>query len=391
MTEKLYDLDPRTVSFTARVTSCAEEGGRWAVELDRTAFFPEGGGQGADRGTLCGREVLDVQERDGRILHYLDGPVDPTAEAEGLVDWEVRFARMQIHTAEHMVSGTAHRLWGCENMGFHMTEREAVIDLDRELSREQLDTLQCRVNEAVWADLPVRILYPAAEELPGISFRQKKEIAGRVRLVEIPGVDVCACCAPHVERTGSVGAVLFTDEMRHRGGMRITMTAGRAALERILARERDARVLSRLFSAPGDGLVPAAESLLSELEDRKASLADRERRYAAARAASAPAGERTCLFEDAALSAPAMRQLAGAVLARGAAVAGVFAGEDGARRYVIASAGPDLRREAKAINNALRGRGGGGPEMIQGSCAASRQEIEAYFNVPAGKGEENER
>lgn len=381
MTEKIYYVNSNICDFSGQVLSCREEDGRWAVVLDRSAFFPEGGGQPGDRGLLGSAAVTDVRERDGEIVHLCTGPLEPGQTAAGHVDAQLRFARKQIHTAEHIVSGTAHREWGCQNVGFHMTEQSAVLDFDRELDPEQLRTLERLANQAVWADLPVNILYPTAGQLASIPFRQKKELSGQIRLVEIPGVDICACCAPHADRTGQIGLIRLRDSMRHRGGMRITMTAGRAAYEETLGEHLEAAELSRMFSAPRDRLVPAGERLLTEearLRERAAAL---EQRYIALLAPAVPVenGAAT-VFLPGEFSPAAARSLAEALAARGC-LAGVFAGEDGAGwRYVLAARGRDLRGEVRAMNAALRGRGGGSADMVQGSVSATREEIGRYFH-----------
>ena len=229
MTEKLFYADAHMRKFAARVLSCEERGGRFAVTLDRTAFFPEGGGQGGDTGALGGVRVTDTREEKGEIVHFCDAPLVPGTEVTGELDGETRFARMQIHSAEHLVSGHAHTLWGCENIGFHMDEHGATIDFDREIDAEQLLRLERLANEDVWKNLPINILWPTEEELAAMPFRQKKALAMPVRIVEVPGVDLCACCAPHVSFTGEIGLIRLKDRMRHRGGVRFTMLAGRAA------------------------------------------------------------------------------------------------------------------------------------------------------------------
>ena len=384
VTEKLYYIDSRECSFTGTVLSCRADKGRWAVVLDRSAFFPEGGGQPGDRGTLGSARVLDVHERDGEIIHFCDAPLEEGAAVKGMVDADLRFARKQIHSAEHIVSGTAHREWGCENVGFHMTESSAVIDFDRELDEEQLRTLERLANETVWADLPINILYPSAEELAAIPFRQKKELSGQIRLVEIPGVDVCACCAPHAERTGQIGLIRFLDAMRHRGGVRITMTAGRAAYEDAAGDFARAVSLSRLFSVPREDILRGAERLAAEAEARKEQAAALEQMYTALLArATEPKSGRIAEFLPGEFSSAAMRSLAGALLEK-CSLAGVFAGEDGAYRYVLSGReGDDLRPFGKTFNTALRGRGGGSARMLQGSVSASKEEIEAFFYAGA--------
>lgn len=377
MTEKLYYADPGRFSFDARVLECREGKGRWEIVLDRSAFFPEGGGQGGDAGTLGGVRVTDTHEREGTVVHWCDGPLSVGAVVKGCVDAALRFARMQVHSGEHIVSGTAHREWGCENVGFHMTENGAVIDFDRELDEEQLERLELLANEAVWRDLPIRTLFPSPEELSGLSFRQKKELSGEIRLVEIPGVDLCACCAPHVKSTGSVGQIRFTSAMRHRGGVRLTMTAGRAALSDARMLHANAEAVSRLFSAPREETAAAAERFAAQRNALEQRCAELEKKYTALRAASFPCGERDLLcFEDSAASSAALRDLAEALADKCSGIAGAFAGEGSRWRYVLASKTADLRAFGRDFNAALRGRGGGGPSMIQGSVNASRKEIE---------------
>ena len=377
MTEKLYYIDALQVSFEARVLSCVPVRDRWDVVLDRTAFFPEGGGQGGDSGTLGGAPVADTHERDGEVIHRCGAPLAVGETVEGRVDAELRLARMQIHSGEHIVSGTAHREWGCENVGFHMTEHGAVIDFDRELDASQLTALETMANEAVWQDLPVNVLWPTQEELASLAFRQKKELFGAVRLVEIPGVDLCACCAPHVPSTGRVGQIRITSAMRHRGGMRLTMVAGRAALEDARLLHANAEAVSRLFSSPREDIAAAAEKFAAQKAETEQRCAELERKYTAFRAASLPesAGDLLC-FEDPSLSAAALRDLAEALKEKCGGVAAVFAGEGENWRCVLASKGTDLRAYGKGFFAALRGRGGGSASMVQGSVNASREEIE---------------
>lgn len=379
MTEKLFYADAHMRKFTARVLSCEERGKLYAVTLDRTAFFPEGGGQGGDTGTLGGIQVTDTREENGEIVHFCASPLTIGAEVTGEIDWETRFARMQTHSAEHLVSGHAHSLWGCENIGFHMDEHGATIDFDRELDAEQLAQLERLANEAVWQNLPINILWPTEEELAALPFRQKKALAMPVRIVEVPGVDRCACCAPHVSFTGEIGLIRLKDRMRHRGGVRFTMLAGRTAYEDAALCAAETEALSRLFSAPQNALCAAAERVLGELEAEKYQRAAAERRYVEARlAALAPCEGNRLFFEDG-LSSAALRALAEGGKTRCTGVCAALCAEDGGYRYVMASESVDLRAAAKGINAVLSGRGGGAPGMIQGSLRASREQIEEYF------------
>ncbi len=380
MTKKIYYVNSHQREFDARVLACEEQAGLWEVVLDATCFFPGGGGQACDTGTLDGVPVREARERGEDVIHVCAAPLAPGTEVRGVLDWEARFSRMQLHSGEHVVSGIAHALWGCDNVGFHMAEDLVTLDFNAEPAPAQLEELERRANEAVWADLPVRTWFPAAEELAALPYRSKKELSGAVRLVEIEGIDRCACCAPHVAATGEIGLIRLTDSMRHRGGVRLTMRAGRAAWADAAEAGREAARLSALLSAPRDALAPAAERVLAERDEARLALARLRSESLAARAAAlVPTEGNLCFFEPEA-DAGALRALVNAAVDK-CAVCAAFAGRDGDWKYVIGSRRADLRARARELNAALRGRGGGSAEMLQGSAAASRAEIERYFGV----------
>ena len=165
MTEKLYYTDGSMREFTAAVVSCTEEDGRIAVELDRTAFFPEGGGQAPDTGRIGNAEVSDVREKNGRILHYVNRPLVVGTKHDCVLDWEKRLRRMQNHTGEHIVSGLVHKKYGYNNVGFHMGHDFVTVDFDGDLAFEQLSEIEAEANAAVADRHPVRCFFPTSEEL----------------------------------------------------------------------------------------------------------------------------------------------------------------------------------------------------------------------------------
>ena len=230
MTRKLYDENSHLSSFDAAVRSCVPVHDLWQIVLDQTAFFPEGGGQGADTGMLNAARVLDVQEMGGEIVHITDTPLTPGEMVHGKLDWEKRFRRMQEHSGEHIISGLVHKLYGYRNVGFHLGDETVTMDYDGELTREQLSELEWLANEAVWKNVPITAVYPPEDVLQTIEYRSKLELTENVRIVTIEGYDVCACCAPHVSHTGEIGAIKIIDSMRHRGGVRLTILCGVDAL-----------------------------------------------------------------------------------------------------------------------------------------------------------------
>ena len=379
MTEKLYYTDSHLFTFEAVVTDCREGKGGWLVELDRTAFFPEGGGQSADTGSIGPARVRDVHEKEGHILHYTDRPLTVGECYSGKLDAEQRHRRMQNHSGEHIVSGLIHGLYGLENVGFHMGEDCMSMDYSGELDGEQLEKIERLANEAVRANLPVRAWFPEEAELAHLPYRSKKELEGAVRLVSIPGIDLCACCAPHVSYTGEVGLVKILNSERHRGGVRLSVLCGMDALEECRRRQESAAAISALLSVPRDAVVAGAERLLAERDALKERLAALSMRLVESLAAEQRETEgNLCVFNPG-LDEIASRELVNRLMERCGGFAAVFTGSDEAGwRYVIGSRHLDLRANARALNAALQGRGGGRPEMIQGQAAASEAAIRTW-------------
>lgn len=379
MTEKLYYTDSHCRAFTARILDCREDEKGWEVLLDKTAFFPGGGGQEADGGSLAGVAVTGMREEGELVWHRCAAPLAVGSEVQGEINWPARFARMQFHSGEHILSGLAHNLFGCENVGFHMSEGFVTIDFDKELSAGELALLERRANETIWENQPFRCFFPDAETLAALPYRSKKALEGAVRIVEAGTVDRCACCAPHVHSSGEVGLIRIAESMRHRGGVRLTVLCGSAAYENAAAQAAEAAKLSALLSVPRNKLAAAVEQRLAELEKAKYELTALRRREMERMAeAVEPTDGNICLFLEEADS-DALRAFVN-LAAEKCRICAAFAGQEGAYRYIIASRHADLRAMSREINAAIGGRGGGSSEMIQGSASASRETIEAYFH-----------
>ena len=379
MTEKLFYADSHLFAFEAVVTDCREGKNGWLVELDRTAFFPEGGGQSADTGSIGPARVRDVHEKEGRILHETDRPLTVGECYSGKLDAEQRHRRMQNHSGEHIVSGLVHGLYGYENVGFHMGEECMSMDYSGELDAAQLEKIERLANEAVRANLPVRAWFPEEAELAQLSYRSKKELTGAVRLVSIPGIDLCACCAPHVSFTGEVGLVKILNAERHRGGMRLSVRCGLDALDDYRKRQESVAAISALLSAKRDEVEPAVERLLGDRDQLKERVATLSLRLVESLAAAQEETEgNLCVFNPG-LDEIASRELVNRLMERCGGFAAVFTGSDEEGwRYIVGSRNVDLRVNARALNAALQGRGGGRPEMIQGQAAASEAAIRTW-------------
>lgn len=380
MTERLYDHAPGQREFTARVLECVPDGAEWDVVLDRTAFFPGGGGQEADTGVLNGVPARGAGEREGKILHRTAAPLPVGGEITGRVDDEPRTLRMQQHSGEHIVSGIVARRFGWSNVGFHMGAEELTVDFSGPIPDEAVPEIQREANRIIREDVPVTVRYPSAEELKTLSYRSKLDLKENVRIVTVGDYDVCACCAPHVARTGEIGGVLLLSTQPFRGGTRLRMLAGRQAEERLLRRSAQTEEISRLLSVPAEETAAAVERLLREKELLHRTLGELRRRQLEARIeALSPAPGAVLLFAEEA-EREDMRRAVNLGVGKAGTVCAVFSGNDEkGYNYVIGASALDLRARSREINEALRGRGGGRPEMIEGSCRAGAAEIEAYF------------
>ncbi len=380
MTKKLYDFDGHLAKFEATVLSCEKTEKGWRATLDQTAFFPEGGGQKADTGSLGGANVFDVQIESGVIFHELDAPLTVGETVFGEIDYETRFRRMQNHSGEHIVSGLIHTLFGFENVGFHMGSECVTVDYSGELSEEQLARVEALANRAVWENREIRIEYPAPETLKTIPYRSKLDLKDDVRIVTIDGYDICACCAPHVSRTGEIGVIKLLEAIRYKGGTRLNMLCGFDALADYDEKYRVLRKISNRLSAKQNEAFEAVLRLEEEIAAQKNSLYFLKKSLIEAKiAAMEETAGSICLFEES-LEADSMRRLANEGAQRCGGICIVLSGSDQkGYSFIAASRNVPLREEAKKIAAALCGKGGGSDEMIQGRISASRKEIEAYF------------
>ena len=378
-TRKLYYEDCHLRRMTATVLSCEERDGKYRVILDATVFYPEGGGQAADTGTLGPVNVLDTREEGETVVHICDGPLAPGETVEGEIRWEERFARMQQHTGEHMVSGLIHQLFGWHNTGFHMSSQDITIDLDGVIPPEALPELEAEVNRRVWEDLEVRCFVPSPEELERTFYRTKRALPWPVRIVQVPGTDSCACCGVHCARTGEVSLVKLFSSIPFRGGSRLVMACGGRALQLLNEAYGQNKLVSQAFSAKIRETGEAARKMNVLLEERKFRIAQLERQLFAQTARSYGGRGDVLHFEEG-LAPASVRELADLIAEECGGTAAVFSGTDGdGYSFCLVTRSGDLRERTKAMTAALGGRGGGKPNFQQGSVKCARADIEAFF------------
>ena len=378
-TRKLYYEDSHLKTFTATVLSCVEGKKGFEIVLDATAFYPEGGGQDGDTGILGGVRVLDAKERETSVVHICEAPLEVGAVVEGAIDWEARFVRMQQHSGEHIVSGILNRRYGCHNVGFHMSSDIITIDFDCVIPKEDLPSIEAEANAAVWADLPVTCWYPSEEELPNVPYRTKRALPWPVRIVEIPGVDSCACCGTHVQRTGEIGLIRLFSAVKFRNGTRMEMACGKIALEVLNRAYEQNRLVSQAFSAKPEETGIAAQRMNETLESYKYRITGLEKRIFASVAESYAGKENAVHFEEG-LDNTAVRELADVLADKVTGFAAVFSGSDeSGYAFCLVTRSGDLRAFCREMTAALNGRGGGKPNFQQGRVNGTRAEIEAYF------------
>jgi len=386
MTEKLFYEDSHMITFLAVVEHCEKVGDYYEAVLDRTAFFPEGGGQYADTGVIDGIEVLDVHEKQGIIYHRMSSSLEVGRTVEGCIDWEERFSKMQQHSGEHIVSGLVHQTFGYDNVGFHMGRDAITMDFNGVLTKEQLKEIEKRANEAVVKNLDIQVIYPTKEELATINYRSKIEIEGQVRIVVIPGYDTCACCAPHVKKTGEIGIIKLIGVQNYKGGVRVSMLCGFRALADYQEKSESVKTISVMLSAKESELSKEVQRLKDELAVLKNRTLELQRNLLSYKIAELEENQDVVVLFEPELEGNAPRELVNMILAKGAGTAAVFVGnvKDG-YRYVIGSRTLDTRVYAKVLNGKFQGRGGGKPEMVQGSLYGSEMEIREEIISCSGK------
>lgn len=383
-TERFYYLQPKAKTLTARVRACEQTNNGWEILLDRTIFYPMGGGQPCDLGHIGQARVLDVQERGEEVVHLADAPVQVGQEAACTIDWARRFDLTQQHSGEHLVSGIIHARFGYDNVGFHMGSDVITIDFSGELTPQALAEVELAANEAVWADIPTKIWYPQPDELKTLTYRSKKELTGAVRLVQFGGIDLCACCGTHVERTGEIGLIKLLSAARFHAGSRVELLCGGRALRYLNAVFTQNREISALLSAKPLETADAARRLSSENERLKYHLTQTENALFSERAETLRGSGNVLMLQET-MQPDALRRLTDAVTQVCGGCCMVFAGEGENYKYAVGQKDGDLRQLVRELNAALDGRGGGKPEFAQGSVKADRTKIEAFYDSYFGK------
>lgn len=382
-TKKQYYEDVYRKECDSIVLECREcEKKGFQVILEETVFYPEGGGQPADRGTLNGIQVSDVKEQDDEILHFVPEPIKPGTKVHGVIDWERRFDHMQQHSGEHLVSGMLCSAFNCDNVGFHMGADVVTIDYNTEISWEDILKIEEKANRYIWENHPFVILWPTAEELATMEYRSKKELSGAVRITLWPGADTCACCGTHVAASAEIGIVKFLGVQKFRDGVRIELLSGRRAYEYLRMNMEQNQAIARDLSTREENTHTYFEKIQKELLEIKASFSELEEKYFHS-IASAYRNAGNVLYIGEEMNPDNIRRLCLMISEICGGRASVFCGTDhngGNYKYVISHQGQDIRDFIKTMNEELCGRGGGKDGFAQGSVKSTAEQIRSFFS-----------
>ena len=378
-TTRLYYENVYIKEFEGKVLDCREEKNGYRIILDKSAFYPEGGGQPSDKGFLNEVEVLEVHEKDEELLHYTKEPLEAGTVVTGRIDWARRFDLMQQHSGEHMVSGLINAAFGYDNVGFHMGSDLITIDFNGMITAEQMAEIEKKANEKIWENAEVEITYPSPEELKELPYRSKKELTGKVRIVRFPGADLCACCGTHVTRTGEIGMVKLLSVVKFREGVRMEMLCGKRVLDYLnMVNEQNHEVSVKLSAKPNQ-TGQAVQRLLDENFQLKGRVIRMEEELFASEAQKWQDCGDVLLFQEG-LEADGVRKLTDAVMQSCKGRCAVFSkNPDGTYKYAIGEENGDLRQFTKDMNVSLNGRGGGKPFFVQGSVQATEEQIREFF------------
>ena len=378
MTIKLYEEDAYLRVFSATVLDCQPgKNDTFLIVLDRTVFYPEGGGQPADTGILGGVQVLDVHEKGGIITHTCAAPLTVGTTVNGEINWARRYDHMQQHSGEHIVSGMICTRFGCDNVGFHLGSDVTTIDFNCEMTLEDALEIETAANRYIAENHAIEIFFPSAEELPNIPYRSKKELSGQVRLTRFPDADLCACCGTHVSASGQVGMVKFISCQKFRSGVRLELLCGKRATDYLSALWLQNLQISQALSAKPTEVAAATLRMKEELADCRTRCGELESQLFALRADGFRNAGNVLLFEPV-MSPDSLRRLTVAIGEVCGGTCTVFSGQDGDFKYAMVST-DDLRPVCKELNAALNGRGGGKPNFVQGSVNATQEAILDHF------------
>lgn len=389
MTEKLYDRDAYAGEFSASVVRIeTDDKGNTAVELDKTLFFPLEGGQNPDTGVLKDTEgneykVIDVKIKDDVITHFIDGTVNLKAgdTVEGKIDFMHRFDLMQHHSGEHIFSGITYGKYGYNNVGFHLTEDICTIDVGGPLKEEEILELEYLTNKAISENVPIITGYPSKEEIDKLNYRSKKEVKGPLRIVEVKGYDVCACCAPHVKSTGEVGSFHIVKYENYKGGIRLTVKCGLRAVKEYQTYRQILQDTGRALSSAKEDIYSNVMKLKEETGSLKAELNSVKEKALLEKVSAIEHTDKPIVLIEDDMDVTLLRNYCNALMDKTESHVFILVktGTDGTYRFILGSNAVDVAALLSKAKESLTIKGGGRNPQVQGTIEGEENTIIEYF------------
>ena len=376
MTERIYDNNSNIYEFEAVVTNVEEINGLYGICLDKTCFFPGGGGQERDFGIIDNTEVTDIYEKDGFIFHVISENKNIGQLIKGKIDFEKRFKNMQNHSGEHLVTGIIHNLYGFDNIGFHMGSECITLDINGDLTDAQLLNVEYLANKAIYENKNITVSYPSFEELKNLEYRSKLDLKENVRIVTIEDYDNCACCAPHVTKTGEIGIIKIIGKEKLKDKLRVRMLRGYDAYSDYVKKFENAQKISVLLSVKPNETFEAVDKLYKELNEKNYEITGIKRELYALKYSSLKEDGNIIVFEDD-TQINELIYIANILSENNNGYICVLSEiKSGGFNYVIKNKNVNLRDKIKEINSLLNGRGGGKEEMVQGFFNSDKKDVE---------------
>ncbi|MCR5467859.1 MAG: alanyl-tRNA editing protein [Lachnospiraceae bacterium] len=382
MTKRLFDEDAYAVEFDAEVEECEKDDALYRIVLNQTLFFPEEGGQSPDKGTIEDIAVCDVQVKQGVIYHYTKTPLEVGNTVHGKIDFEHRFSNMQQHGGEHIFSGLVHSAYGYDNVGFHLSDQIVTMDYNGVLTKEQVNEIEEKANKVIFSNIDILVSFPSKEEAEAIPYRSKKEIDGPLRLVTIPGVDICACCAPHVRKTGEIGLLKVMSVQSYKGGVRLSILCGKRALLAFRTKNETVGTLMADLSSNEDALLENVKKIKNTSMQYKQKLSETAKIMVRREIEAIASGEKNVILFEEGLENTTARNIVNEMVERFDGITGIFTSSDNdsdsditSFSFILASKDTDMKPVAAVLKEKLNAKGGGSSAMIQGSVTATREAI----------------
>ena len=372
--ETLYYKDNYLTTFDAVVKECINDK-VIKVVLDKTAFYPEGGGQPSDIGKLNDVNVLRVEVKNDIIYHIVDKEIPVGTKVKGEIDWDYRFSNMQSHTAEHIVSGIICKMYSTANVGFHIGKDFITMDFPVDISKDDLRNIEKLANQAVYKNIKIEEKIYSPEEAKSLEYRSKIELHEDIRIVKIEGYDICACCGVHVSRTGEIGTIKLLKVEKYKTGVRIYMLVGLKAIEDYTNKYEEVNKISALLSLKPNEVYIGVENQSKEIEELRREVVSLKNKIYRKEISNFSERE-NIVVHHADMEMNEMKNYCNLLKEKATNIAGVVSNG----RFLMMSDNVDLKSVLNELKTEFDIKGGGNSQLIQGQFAGDVEALIKKFS-----------